>query len=48
MVAAMRLGLAGFLSGGTGRDGRVGVVLRKGGWIVLVPTGIGTAPDVVE
>jgi hypothetical protein len=46
MVAAMRLGLAGFLSGGTGRDGRVGVVLRKGGWIVLVPTGMMEIPGI--
>jgi hypothetical protein len=48
VAAAMRLSLTGRLSGGTGRDGRVGVVLRRGGWIVLVPTAIGMAPVVVE
>jgi hypothetical protein len=45
VVAAMRLGLTGRLSGGTGREGRVGVVLRSGGRIVLVPTGIAMAPS---
>jgi hypothetical protein len=39
------LGFGAFLSGGSGRDGRVGVVLRIGEWVVLVPTAIGVAPS---
>jgi hypothetical protein len=45
MAAAIGLGLLGRLSGGTGRDGRVGMVIRTGGWVVLVPAAMGRAPS---
>jgi hypothetical protein len=38
MAAEITLGLGVGFSGLRGRDGRVGLVGRIGGWVVLVPT----------
>jgi hypothetical protein len=38
MAAEITLGLGAGFSGLRDRDGRVGVVGRIGGWVVLVPT----------
>jgi hypothetical protein len=46
MAVEITLGLGADFSGLRGRDGRVGVVGRIGGWVVLVPTAMVEIPRV--